>query len=637
MTKKYRWTSGITAALFSCIWLVTAFSQGLTPQPGIAWVKEHYSKNEYSVPVRDGTRLFVAVYSPKDTGRPYPILLMRTPYSVRPYGVDQFPASLGPAPEFAKEGYIFAYADVRGCFMSEGVYENMRPVKTVKSGPKDIDESTDTYDTIDWLVKNVANNNGRVGQWGISYPGFYTAVGMINAHPALKAASPQAPVTNWFGQDDFHHNGALWLAHAFGFFSGFGHPRPGLTVESRPRFDFGTNDGYLFYLRMGPLSNADQLYFKGDVPFWNELMAHETNDAFWQDRNLLPHLRDIKPAVLTVGGWFDAQNLYGALQVFYNLRDHSPNTANHLVMGPWVHGGWARLSGASDGDVQFGQPTSQYFTENIELPFFNRYLKDLPGPTLPAAYVFETGKNQWRKYQVWPPKETALKSLYVRAEGKLSLEPPAGKETTAFDEYVSDPSKPVPFMDGIVTGMPEPYMVGDQRFASRRPDVLVYQTDPLEEDVTIVGPVSPNLWVSTSGTDSDFIVKLIDVYPDRYPDEKGDVNNRMGGYQQMVRGDSIRGKFRNSFEKPEPFAPNKPEKVNFTTSDVYHTFQRGHRIMIQIQSTWFPVSDINPQRFMNIRQARSADFQKATERIYHTPEMPSQVKVGILPPVARSQ
>jgi hypothetical protein len=402
-------------------------------------------------------------------------------------------------------------------------------------------------------------------------------------------------------------------------------------------FDYGTNDGYQFYLRMGPLPNADKTYFHGDVPFWNEMLAHDTYDAFWQDHNLLPHIKDIKPAVLTVGGWFDAQNLYGALQVYYHIKSNSQQTDNHLVMGPWWHGGWSRTPGSSDGQVQFGQPTTQYFVDNIERPFFDHYLKDAAGAPLPVAYVFETGANQWHKLDVWPPKEMAPGALYLHADGKLSFEPPAQKEATTYDEYVSDPAKPVPFMDDIVPGMPEQYMVGDQRFAAHRTDVLVYETEPLEQDVTVVGPVSPNLWVSTSGTDSDYIVKLIDVYPDRYPDEKGEVNSKMGGFEQMVRGDSIRGKFRNSLEKPEAFVPNKPTPVNFTTSDIYHTFQRGHRIMIQIQSSWFPVSDINPQRFENINKAAAADFQKATERIYHSSDMPSQIRIGLLPKPAATR
>jgi len=611
--------------------VLPSFAQAPGPVPGSAWVQEHYTKHEYYIPMRDGVRLFAAVYSPKDLSRTYPIMLMRTPYSVRPYGVDQFPPTLGPSPEFAREGFIFAYEDVRGCFMSEGAFENMRPVRESYGGPGDIDETTDTYDTIEWLIRNIPNNNGRVGQWGISYPGFYTAAGMIHAHPALKAVSPQAPVTHWFGQDDFHHNGAFWLAHAFGFFSGFGRPRPAPTTAMRPRFDYGTNDGYQFYLNMGPLANADQLYFKGDVPFWNEMMAHDTYDDFWKARNLLPRIRDIKPAVLTVGGWFDAQNLYGALQVYYHIEKNSPQTKHHLVMGPWSHGGWARSAGESEGRVRFGQPTATFFEANIERPFFNHYLKDSTDPGLPEAFVFETGVNQWRRLSSWPPPDATRRSLFLHSGGRLSFDPPSGKQPSDYDEYISDPAKPVPFIDEIVPGMPERYMVGDQRFAARRPDVLVYQTEPLETNVTVAGPVMPSLWVSTSGTDADWVVKLIDVYPDRYPDEKGEVESTMGGYQQLVRGDVIRGKFRNSMEKPEPFEPNRPTQVSFTTSDVYHTFQRGHRIMVQIQSTWFPMCDINPQRFMNIHQARASDFQKAVQRVYRTPAMPSHVEVGVLP------
>jgi uncharacterized protein len=606
------------------------------PALGAEWVQAHYTKQEVMIPMRDGVKLFTAIYSPRDTSHPYPILMSRTPYSVRPYGSDQYAASLGPAPEFAEEGFIFVYQDVRGCFMSEGDYVNMRPVKESYGGAADIDETTDTYDTIDWLVKRVANTNGKVGQWGISYPGFYSAAGMVHAHPALVAVSPQAPVTDWFGQDDFHHNGALWLPHCFGFFAGFGHPRPQPNQtggRSTTPFDYGTNDGYQFYLAMGPLPNAERNYLHGDVAFWNEVMAHETNDAWWQARNLLPHLKDIKPAVLTVGGWFDAQNLYGAVQVFYHVQKNSPRTDNHLVMGPWSHGGWGGTTGENDGAVPFGQPTADYFVKNVEQPFFDHYLKGTAGPPTAVATVFETGANQWHQLQQWPPANAAPAAFYLGAGGRLSMEPPAAAaDAPAYDEYVSDPARPVPFMDVITLGMPEQYMVADQRFAARRPDVLVYQTDVLKQPVTVVGPVSPSLWVSTTGTDSDFAVKLIDVFPNRYYDTAGFVVNALGGYQMMVRGDLIRGKFRNSLEKPEPFTPNEPTAVTFTTSDVYHTFLPGHRIMVQVQSTWFPLADLNPQRFENIYQAQAGDFQKATQRIYHTAQRPSQVKVLVLAP-----
>jgi uncharacterized protein len=604
------------------------------PALGPEWVRAHYAKQEVMIQMRDGVKLFTAVYSPRDTSHTYPLLMTRTPYSVRPYGADQYPDSLGPAPEFAEEGFIFVYQDVRGCFMSEGDYVNMRPVRDSYRGAADTDETTDNYDTVDWLVTHVANNNGKVGQYGISYPGFYAAAGMVHAHPALVAVSPQAPVTDWFGQDDFHHNGALWLPHCFGFFAGFGHPRPQPNqTGGRPAtpLDYGTSDGYQFYLAMGPLPNAEKSYFRGGVPFWNEVMTHDTNDAWWQARNLLPHLKDIKPAVLTVGGWFDAQNLYGAIQVFYHVQKDSPGTDNHVVMGPWYHGGWGGTTGENDGAIPFGQPTAEYFVKNVEQPFFDHYLKGASGPATAVATVFETGANQWHHLEQWPPANAAPAPFYLRAGGRLSLDPPAATDTTAYDEYVSDPARPVPFMDVITLGMPEQYMVADQRFAGRRTDVLVYQTDVLQQPVTIVGPISPSLWVSTSGTDSDFAVKVIDVFPDRYRDIAGNIVGALGGYQMLVRGDLIRGKFRNSLEKPEPFTPDQPTPVAFTTSDVYHTFLPGHRIMVQVQSTWFPLSDLNPQRFENINQAQARDFQKATERVYHTVQRPSQVKVLVLP------
>lgn len=601
----------------------------------LEWTKANYTKQEIYIPMRDGVRLYTAIYSPKDASQKYPILLNRTPYSIRPYGSDQYRANIGPHAGFAREGYIIVYQDVRGRWMSEGVFEHVRPHKPAKSGAKDIDESTDTYDTIDWLVKNVRNNNGRVGMWGISYPGFYVAAGMIDAHPALKAASPQAPVADWFSRDDWHHNGAFLLAHAFGWWSGAGcvFTQP-TTISPCLPFDRGTNDGYDFYMRLGPLRNANEKYFKNSMPFWDEMMKRDTKDDWWQARNLRPHLKNIKPAVMTVGGWFDAENLIGALEVYRSTEKLSPGAKNILVMGPWVHGGWAGGDGDLLGDARFDAKTSEFYREFIELPFFNFYLKDKGTMELPEAYVFETGTNVWRKYDAWPPQGLVEKSLHLGAAGKLdwTAMPAAGE---AFDEYASDPKKPVPLTPGIAGGMAQRYLVDDQRHAARRPDVLVYQTEPLEEDVTIAGPLAPSLWVSTTGTDQDFIVKVIDVYPDRYPDEKGATNNVLGGYQQLVRGDIMRGKFRNSLEKPEPFAPGKPTKVEFQLDDTLHTFRRGHRIMIQIHSTWFPFADINPGKFMNIYQATEADFQKTTQRVYRSAQMPSQVKVWVLPRTAQ--
>jgi len=580
-------------------------------------VKANYTKSEHTIQMRDGVKLFTIVYAPKDASQKYPILLSRTPYSCGPYGPDAYKLSIGPSAFFAKEGYIVVYQDVRGAFMSEGTYVNVRPQNTRK-GPKDIDESSDTYDTIDWLIKNIPNNNGRVGMWGISYPGFYAAVGSIDAHPALKAASPQAPIADWFIGDDFHHNGTLFLPHAFNFFSGFGRPRPEPTKTGYgERFNHGTPDGYKFFLEMGPLPNADKKYFRGDVAFWSEMMEHPNYDAWWQARNTLPHLKNIKPAVMTVGGWFDAEDLFGALNTYKYIEKQSRGASNVLVMGPWFHGGWSRSDGDGLGDVRFGSKTGEFYRENIELPFFNYYLKDKGALKLPEAYVFETGSNAWKTYEQWPPATARAQNLYLAPDGKLSLTAPAN--SNAFDQYLSDPARPVPFINNIAIGMTREYMVDDQRFAARRSDVLVYQTDPLTEDMTLAGPLTASLLVSTSGTDSDFVVKLIDVYPDNAPDNIPNPSGmKMGGYQMLVRGEPMRARFRNSFEKPAAMTPDKPEKVEYVMPDVNHTFSKGHRVMVQIQSTWFPLVDLNPQKFVNIYTAKASDFQKATQRVYHS-------------------
>jgi putative CocE/NonD family hydrolase len=594
-------------------------------------VKEQYTKYEYRIPMRDGTKLFTAVYVPKNTTGKFPFLMTRTPYSVGPYGVDKYRGNLGPSDFFAREGYIFVYQDVRGRWMSEGEFVNMRPHIADKKSTGDIDESSDTYDTIDWLLKNVPNNNGKVGMEGISYPGFYTAAGMIDAHPALKACSPQAPINDWFVGDDFHHNGALFLPHFFNFIANFGKPRPEPTKKfPYMPFDHETPDGYDFFLRMGSLANADKKHLKGEVAFWNELLKHPNYDDFWKARNLRPHLKNIKPAVMTVGGWFDAENLFGALETYRNVEKNSTGNQNILVMGPWLHGGWSRGDGDHLGDVRFNSKTSKYFAEKIELPFFEFHLKGKGEMKHPEAWVFETGTNVWRQYDAWPPKDAKPFALNFHARGRLAFA--AVEDEKGFDEYLSDPAKPVPFHDKIDVGMSAEYKVGDNRHASRRPDVLVYQTDPLPHDFTIVGPVRAKLHVSTSGTDSDWIVKLIDVYPDDFPDpDPNPTRVKMGGYQQLIRGDVMRGKFRNSYEKPEPFTANEPTAVNFTLNDTCHTFRTGHRIMVQVQSSWFPLVDRNPQTFVNIYEAKESDFQKATQRVYRSKDMPSHVEVMILP------
>jgi uncharacterized protein len=619
------------ARLFAAL-LLAALAPGAAAAQGAAEIKAGYTKYEYRVPMRDGKRLFTAVYVPKDDSKKYPILMTRTPYSVRPYGASSYRDNLGPSPHFAKAGYIFVYQDVRGRWMSEGEFVNMRPHRPDKKD-RETDESTDTYDTIAFLLKKVPNHNGKVGLWGISYPGFYTAAGMIDAHPALKAASPQAPVTDWFIGDDFHHNGALFLPHLFNFMAVFDRPRPQPVRKLDARFDHGTPDGYDFFLNMGPLNEANKRFLKGQAAFFDEVMKHGTYDDFWKARNIRPHLKDIRPAFLTVGGWFDAENLFGALEVYKNVKKLSPRTSNRLVMGPWDHGGWNRGDGDKLGDVAFNAKTAEYYRKNIEFPFFEHHLKGAKLKHAPEAWVFETGTNVWRKHDAWPPKGAKARSFYFHPRGRLRDKAPReNKDEDGYDEYLSDPARPVPYTDKTVIGMAPEYMTADQRFAARRPDVLVYRTEELEEDVTVAGPIQVELFVSTTGTDADFVVKLIDVYPPDYPDPSPNpAGVKMGGYQQLVRGDVMRGKFRDSFEKPRPFKPGQVAAVKFALPDVYHTFRAGHRIMVQVQSSWFPLVDRNPQTFVDVYSAKASDFKKATHRVHRAPDRASRVTVQVLP------
>jgi len=557
-------------------------------------------------------------------------MLFRTPYSVRPYGPDQFPNSLGPSDIFAREKFIFVYQDVRGRYMSEGEFVNMTPHLPSKQSPSNIDESSDTYDTIEWLMHNVTNHNGRVGQWGISYPGFYSAAGMIDAHPALKAVSPQAPIADWYF-DDFFHHGAFFLPHNFNFMSSFGRPRAKPGTDGWKRFDHGTPDGYQFFMELGPLKNADEIHLTGDVPFWTETTHHPNYDDFWQKRNILPHLKNVAPAVMTVGGWFDAEDLYGPLNIYRSIEAKNPGIFNILVMGPWVHGGWARTDGDAVGNARFGDNTSFFYRQHIELPFFNYHLKDRGQLDLSEAHVFETGANCWRTFDHWPPPLAQEKYLYLRERGGLAFETTI-EGPPEFDEYISDPARPVPFTEEIAIGMTRNYMTDDQRFAARRPDVLVYQTPPLENAITLAGPIIAELHVSTSGTDSDWIVKMIDVFPPDAKDPEGlPPGRRMGGYQMMVRSEVIRGRFRNSYEHPEPFVPNEPALVTLPLQDVLHTFQKGHRIMVQIQSTWFPLVDRNPQTYVdNIFFANEEDFIRATQRVHRGVQHQSRLRVNVL-------
>lgn len=626
-------TTHLLLALLCCCTM--AFAQGFNnaqAQADAQYIKDHYTKMEKLIPMRDGKKLFTSIYLPKDQSQKYGIVMTRTPYTVSPYG-EAMRGTLGQNMLFAKEGYIFVYQDVRGRYMSEGDFVNIRP--QLAAGNKDknaIDESTDTYDTIDWLVKNVPNNNGKVGILGISYPGFYSTASLPNAHPALKAVSPQAPVTEWFKGDDFHHKGVFFEMDAFAFLTGFGVPRPKPILPQDIKNQIRTNvkDNYKFYLEQGALPNLKKNFLGDSVKFWDDMMDHPNYDAFWKARNILPHLTNIKPAVMTVGGFFDAEDAYGAQQVYKTIEKQNPQTVkNMLVLGPWFHGGWERGDGDIFGDINFGQKTSEYFRENIELPFFNYYLKDKGTMDLPEASIFITGSNEWKKFAKWPPQNTVEKTIYLQPNGKLSFSKPTA--VSSFDQYMIDPATPTPYQDGIQARRTREYMIDDQRFASRRPDVRTFQSDVLTDDITLTGPVMADLFASTTGTDADFVVKLIDVYPDDAPNPspnpKGVI---MAGYQMLVRGEIFRGKFRNSFEKPEPFVPGKVTEVKYDLPDVGHTFKKGHRMMIQVQHYWFPLGDRNPNKFVDINKAKDSDFQQATMRLYHDKTAPSSLKVTVL-------
>jgi putative CocE/NonD family hydrolase len=613
------------------------------PEDPAVWIAANYHKRQVRIPMRDGATLFTTIYAP---GEPkadkLPMLMVRTPYSVGPYGEDEFPAKLGPHPSMMRDGYIFVYQDVRGRFMSDGEFVNMTPHASSKSGPAGTNESTDTFDTIAWLLDNVEGHNGRVGQWGISYPGFYAAAAVIDAHPALVAVSPQAPIADWW-YDDFRHQGAFFLPHLFNFIYAFGQAREGLVQAWPDRFDHGTPDGYEFFMRLGTAANVNERHFHHEIAFWDEVMAHPNYDEFWQARNLLPHLEAVAavgPAVMTVGGWFDAEDLYGPLHIYAALERADPSARNTLVMGPWRHGGWARSGGDRLGDVSFGRPTSLEYQAEVERRFFAVELghpvaAEYEGcAALPEAFMFETGANRWRQFEQWPPATRDM-SLWMAADGELASQLPSARKPS-FDAFVSDPARPVPFTTAIAKGMTAEYMIDDQRFAARRPDVLVYQTEALTEAWTIAGPVSATLWVSTDQRDADWVVKLIDVFPDDTPDHEGlREGMHMGGYQMMVRSEVVRGRVRDDPSTPKPFVPGQPTRVTVPLQDVLHTFEPGHRVMIQVQSTWFPLLDRNPQAWVDsIYAATEADFAIAEHRVYRDAKHPSAIRFGVLPPGA---
>lgn len=618
------------------------------------YVRENYTKQETYITMRDGKKLFTSIYAPKDANRKWPFLMTRTPYSVGPYGADAYRSNLGPDGSYAPQKFIFVYQDVRGRYMSEGDFRWMTPY-IPKKKPGQVDETTDTWDTIDWLVKNVPNNNGKVGAVGTSFPGFYAAQSLIDPHPALVCASPQAPMADNYMGDDMHHNGAFYLPHAFGFITWFDRPRNGPTpgpgyMGEGVKYD--TQDGYRFYLNVGALPNLYKL-FSGPRPIFDEWMTHGDYDEYWQKQNVPQHLKKVgKVAVMTVGGWWDAEDLQGPLNVYQAIEKNNPGTTNTIVMGPWYHGTWNGGPGDSLHDIKWETKTGEDFRK-VQLNFFNYYLKGIsPSPVslsgqevkeaAPEAMMFDEGADKWRVFDRWPAAGAAKMNLYFSgpsargsrgANGLLRMTagPTNRPVNLEYDQYESDPWRPVPNSATITTGMARSYMIEDQRFVWTRPDVLSYETDVLTKDITLVGPVTATLYVSSTGTDADFVVKLIDVFPNDAPNNSPrGPQVEMGGYQMLIRGEPFRAKYRNSFSQPEPLKPGKIERIEYSMPDICHTFKKGHRIMVQIQSTWFPLMDRNPQRFENIYKAKDGDFQKATMRIYLGGNSSSRLTVGVL-------
>ena len=612
--------------------ITSCFSQTIDS----AWVYNNYTKQEVNITMRDGKKLFTCIYAPKNVAEKHPILMMRTPYSCAPYGNALYSKRLYASywKEYLKENYVIVIQDVRGRYMSEGEFMDVRPFIENKKTKNDFDEASDTYDAVDWLIKNVSNNNGNVGVFGISYPGFYSTMAALSNHPAIKAVSPQAPVTDWFIGDDFHHNGAFSLMDGFNFYSSFGKPRPKPTPKEEKDFDFPERDNYNFYLKQGALKNFKKLM--GDsIKFWNELMEHPNYDAWWKARDARRACKNIKPAMLVVGGTFDAEDCYGAWNLYKAIEKQSPTTNNKLVMGPWFHGGWSRGFGANLGNVRFGTKTSEYYQQNIEIPFFNYYLKNKGDASkIAEANIFFTGENNWKTFDAWPSKRVENTPIYLNQNQTLSFLKPSINNSSS--KYTSNPNKPVPYTEDVHLNRTREYMSDDQRFAARRTDVLVFETELLQNDITLAGTIIADLKVMLSTTDADFVVKVIDVFQNDFKYDtsyccKGVKNEvEMAGYQMLVRGEIMRGRFRNSFEKPEAFKPNTIETVKFELPDVAHTFKKGHKLMIQIQSSWFPIFDRNPQQFVDIYKCNDADFIESEIKVFHQSDNSSSIILPIL-------
>ncbi|MBL8264721.1 CocE/NonD family hydrolase [Steroidobacter sp.] len=589
-------------------------------------VQAHYDKAEYQIPMRDGVKLYTIVYTPKDTSRRYPILLRRTPYNIAPYGAGRMHAAekLAPGDAFLREGYIFVLQTVRGRYKSEGEWENYRPLRIGKQGT---DESTDSYDSIDWLIGHLRHHNRRVGLWGISHDGWQTVMGMIDPHPALKAASPQATTADAFIGDDFHHNGAFvqailgWVKYV----TDSGAARFEDAERKIERFDYGTPWSYEFFLNAGPVDQINRKYFGGTLnKQWDEVIEHPNYDAYWQRRNALSILDRIQLPTLNVLGWFDTADPYGSMATYKEIEKRNPRNQNTVVAGPWRHAGWRSDDGSKLGDVDFGAKTADYYREQIVFPFFQRHLKQQGDWSAPEAVMFETGNNAWHRFDQWPPQAVSSRKLYMQADHALSFDVPTGKAASACADYISDPAKPVPHESAIAFTTGDTWRIADQRLDATRPDVLGFQTEPLQEDVTIAGPIGVRLFASTTGTDSDWVVKVIDVHPGTAA--------QLPGYQQLVGMDLMRGRYRNSFETPEPMRAGEVTPIRFDIVDKFHTFKKGHRIRVHVQSSFFPYIDRNPQTFVDsIYRARPEDYVKATQRVCYSAEGPSHLVLPVLP------
>lgn len=616
-----------------CLLSIIALQNTLFAEnPDSLWFSQHYSKLEYRIPMRDGKKLFTAVYVPKDTTVKHPIRMTRTPYSCAPYGNSRFIQLNELNMHYAKKQYILIWQDVRGRFMSEGDFTDMTPYIEKKERSQDVDESTDAFDTIEWLIKNLPGNNGNVGIWGSSYPGFYALMASINAHPNLKAVIIQAPIADWFAGDDMHHNGAFTVQMAFNFFSGFGVIRDTLTTEWPKPLAFDSPDAYSFFLKLGPLSNINSRFFKHTIPIWENILTHGTYDDFWKRRCTLPHIKGIKPAVLLVGGWYDAEDFYGTMQTYRTIKNNSSQTPLSLIIGPWAHSTWNVVSGESFGDFTFPSATAQFYRDSIDHPFFHYYLNNEPAPRIPKTLLFNTGTYKWEQ-NLDLAKDAEYTTFFLDASGKLAL---TANQISDSVSYISDPQKPVPYTAFQIDARKfynHPYMSEDQRFAAQRPDVLVFESQPVKEDITIAGSIISELYVSTTGTDADWIVKVIDVFPDSaITPENHNPQIEYGGYQKLLRGEIMRGKFRNSLSEPEAFIPGKPELVRLTVQDVFHTIKKGHKLMVQVQSSWFPLFDRNPQTFCNIYHCTAADFARQTHTVYTGIKYPSLIKLPIIHP-----